>query len=602
MKTENFIGLTLSEWKQAYQLKKIEIFDIVNYVNALDKSDCAWISLADKKNIEEQIVHIQQLVQGNATPWEMLPLYGIPFAVKDNIDVKGLSTTGACKVLVDIKQEDAEVVRLLKSAGAIVIGKTNLDQFATGLVGTRSPFGAVSNTFNPKYVSGGSSSGSASVVARGLVPFALGTDTAGSGRVPASFNNIVGLKPTKGRFSNRGLMPACKSLDCITIFALTVKDANDVAQIMAKFDEKDSYSRQHPHTTPAQFSPERHFAIPRQLNFYGDVLSEQAFKQALDKLKAFGVSFTEIDFTDFEVLASQLYQGTWVAERTAALENELKEFSEEFDPTVLKIVQQGFQFSAIDAYNAEYTRQTLSRKIHQTLKNFDGLIVPTSPTIHTLEEMQNQPIEYNSQFGTYTNFTNLADLSALAVPTGFRADGLPFGITLIASAWYDDALIHLGQQIQQLLDLPLGTFDKKQIHDKKQDISMEHYVEVAVVGAHLTGMPLNFQLITRHATLLETTKTSENYTLYALNNTQPPKPALVREEQHGCEIEVEVWAVPKARFGEFVAEIPTPLGIGSVELASGRWVKGFICEPYGLNGAKNISQFGGWRTYLEAKN
>lgn len=601
MNIENFIGLTLPEWKQAYQLNQFKISDLFEYIEHFSLDDTAWISLADQQNIQEQISIIQARVGQHSSPWDIMPLYGIPFAVKDNIDVKGFATTAACKALTEIKQQDAEVVRLLKEAGAVVVGKTNLDQFATGLVGTRSPFGAVQNTFNKDYVSGGSSSGSASVVARGLVPFALGTDTAGSGRVPAAFNNIVGLKPTKGRFSNRGLMPACKTLDCITVFALTVGDASTVAQIMEQFDDQDAYSRSNPKTAPARLSSKLHFAIPEHLNFYGDSQSEHAFQKTLEDLEHLGASFTKIDFKDFESLATQLYQGAWVAERTTALTQNLQAFESEFDPTVLKIVKQGHQFSAVDAYNAEYLCKDLAIKINKTLQQFDGLIVPTSPTIHTIAQMKEKPIEYNSQFGTYTNFTNLADLSALALPTGFRADGLPFGITVIAPKWYDDALIHFGKRLQQFLKLPLGALNKQGFFSYSDQVS-DHYVKVAVVGAHLTDMPLNFQLTTRNAVLLETITTSKNYALYALNNTQPLKPALVRVDQNGVEIALEVWAIPKAHFGEFVAEIPTPLGIGSVELSNGRWVKGFICEPYGISDAQNISHFGGWRSYLNSKN
>ncbi|WP_180107141.1 MULTISPECIES: allophanate hydrolase [unclassified Acinetobacter] len=589
------LGWTLAEWKAGYANNTIQLEDLYALVEQFDHADSAWISIVSIEQLTAQIEALKQIENATA-----LPLFGVPIAVKDNIDVVGFASTAAFKLFTEIKIEDAFVVQRLKQAGAIIVGKTNLDQFATGLVGTRSPFGAVPNTFNSDFVSGGSSSGSGSVVARGLVPIALGTDTAGSGRIPAAFNNIVGLKPTKGRFSNTGLLPACKSLDCISIFALTVVDATAVAEVMEGFDVTDSYSRVNPATAPAKFSAQLKLAIPKQLEFFGDAQSADAFQQALIELKNLGAELTEIDFSAFSQLASQLYQGSWVAERTAAVADLLETSVQDFDPTVLEIIQKGQQYTAVDAYNAEYLKQELARDIQQTLAQFDALVVPSSPTIHTLAEMAEAPIENNSHFGTYTNFTNLADLSAIAVPTGFRADGLPFGITFIAPAWHDTALADFAEKWQNHLQLPLGAVAKT-LPDAASVISApsaQHF-RVAVVGAHLTGMPLNFQLTTRQAVHVETTTTSADYALYALPGTVPPKPGLARQEA-GQKIIVELWDIPKARFGEFVAEIPTPLGMGNVELADGRWVKGFICEPYGLNGAKNISEFGGWRAYIQS--
>jgi allophanate hydrolase len=589
------LGWTLAEWQAGYANNTIQLENLYALVEQFDHADPAWISIASKEQLTAQIDALKHIENATA-----LPLFGVPVAVKDNIDVAGFASTAAFKLFTELKTDDAYVVQRLKQAGAIVVGKTNLDQFATGLVGTRSPFGAVPNTFNKDYVSGGSSSGSGSVVARGLVPISLGTDTAGSGRIPAAFNNIVGLKPTKGRFSNTGLLPACKSIDCISIFALTVADATTVANIMEGFDVQDSYSRVNPATAPAKLSAQLKLAIPKQLEFFGDTQSADAFQQALIQLKNLGADITEIDFSAFSQLASQLYQGSWVAERTAAVADLLETSVQDFDPTVLEIIAKGQHYSAVDAYNAEYLKQELARDIQQTLAQFDALVVPSSPTIHTLAEMAEAPIENNSHFGTYTNFTNLADLSAIAVPAGFRADGLPFGITLIAPAWHDTALADFAQTWQNHLQLPLGALNKK-LPESPVAISApsaQHF-RVAVVGAHLTGMPLNFQLTTRQAVHVETTTTSADYALFALPGTVPPKPGLARQDE-GQHIIVELWDIPKARFGEFVAEIPTPLGMGNVELADGRWVKGFICEPYGLNGAKNISEFGGWRAYIQS--
>jgi len=595
-------GWTIHDWQLAYQRGEFSIEQLIDLVKNLDIQDNAWITLATTEQIREQISNLQQLNPHTANPYQQYPLYGIPFAVKDNIDVEGFITTAACNALTLPATQDAELVKLLKQAGAIVIGKTNLDQFATGLVGTRSPYGIVENVFNPKYVSGGSSSGSASVVARGFVPFSLGTDTAGSGRVPAGFNNIVGLKPTKGRFSNFGLFPACKSIDCISIFALTVEDAEYVANLLEKYDARDGYSRKNPKTAPARFSSKLNFAIPQVLNFWGDQQSEHAFKQAIQLLTSFQAHITEIDFSAFEKLAAQLYQGPWVAERTAAVDDLIHQNQKDFDPTVLEIIKQGYQFTAIDAYNAEYLKQNLARTIQETLANFDALIVPTSPTIYTIEEVKLEPIKLNSQFGTYTNFTNLADLSALALPAGFRADGLPFGITLIAPAWHDAALAHFGKIWQNHLNLSLGATGRNLKPHQSILAPSNHYIRLAVVGAHLTGMPLNFQLLTRDAVHIETTRTAHKYSLYELQGVIPPKPGLVRNESDGQAIVVELWDIPTARFGEFVAEIPAPLGIGNIELKDGRWVKGFICESYALTNAKNISHFGGWYVYQQQQN
>ncbi|WP_353160625.1 allophanate hydrolase [Acinetobacter guillouiae] len=602
MYLEKMSGWTISDWQRAYQTGEINIEKLCDLVSEFDPQDNAWISIATVEQIKQQIEDLQIDTHDLENIYLQFPLYGIPFAVKDNIDVKGFVSTAACKIISHPAEQDAALVQLLKNAGAVVVGKTNLDQFATGLVGTRSPYGAVKNSFNPNYVSGGSSSGSASVVARGLVPFSLGTDTAGSGRVPAGFNNIVGLKPTKGRFSNHGLLPACKTVDCISIFALTVIDAEYVANLLEKHDARDSYSRKNPKTAPARFTSKLNFAIPDTLKFFDDQQSEQAFNQALKLLESFQASITEIDFTAFEKLAVQLYQGPWVAERTAALEDFIEQNPEAFDQTVLEIVKQGYQYTAIDAYNAEYLKQDLAREIQEKLAQFDALIVPTSPTIYTIEEMKIEPIKFNSHFGTYTNFTNLADLSALALPAGFREDGLPFGITLIAPAWHDAALTHFGKLWQRYLDLKLGATQAKLKSTQLDLTRSDHHIRVAVVGAHLTGMPLNFQLTSRDAVHIETTKTASKYSLYALNGTVPPKPGLARNEAEGKAIIVELWDIPTARFGEFVAEIPTPLGMGNVELEDGRWVKGFICEPYGLEDAENISHLGGWRAYIQQRN
>ncbi|MEI7175130.1 allophanate hydrolase [Pectobacterium carotovorum] len=587
-------GLTLQEWKQHYQQQADRVGETLGVLLAsLSPDDPAWIALATPEHLQAQIAAL--LPQYRENP-DALPLFGVPFAVKDNIDVAGLPTSAACPAFTYLADKDATAVAKLKAAGAIVVGKTNLDQFATGLVGTRSPFGAVPNTFNAEYISGGSSSGSASVLARGLVAFALGTDTAGSGRVPAGFNNIVGLKPTKGWLSASGVVPACRLNDTISVFALTVEDAFTVAELAGGYDEADAYSRCHPGRSPAALPAKPRFAIPSDPTFFADAVAQAAWQQALVELEATGATLHPIDFSIFTQLADQLYQGPWVAERTVAVGNMLQQ-PEKMDPVVHGIVASGERFSAVEAFKAEYLRAELARQIQQTLASFDALVVPTSPTIHTREAMKQEPVRYNSQLGTYTNFTNLADLSALALPAPFRTDGLPAGITLIAPAWHDRALASFGLRWQAHLALTLGATGKTLPAGQATLPPSALHVRLAVVGAHLTGMPLNHQLTRRDAVRVEETRTAENYRLYALANTQPAKPGLAKSTD-GAAIIVELWDIPLARFGEFVAEIPAPLGIGTLTLLDGRQVKGFICEPAALSDAVDITEFGGWRHWL----
>ncbi|MDG9928586.1 MULTISPECIES: allophanate hydrolase [unclassified Pseudomonas] len=588
-------GWTLSEWQQAYRTENLQPGALAELLAELGGEDPAWISLATPAQLQAQLDALAERLAAVEGDLGKLPLYGVPFAIKDNIDAAGWQTTAACPEFAYTAEADATVVARLRAAGAILVGKTNLDQFATGLVGTRSPYGAVPNSFKPDYVSGGSSSGSASTVARGLVAFSLGTDTAGSGRVPAGFNNIVGLKPTKGWLPNTGLVPACRTLDCISVFALTVADALAVAEIAGGYDGADAYSRKNPNSARVGMPAKPRLAVPASPEFFGNTQNQAVFEAALGKLRELGAELVEIDFEPFQALAEQLYYGSWVAERTVALEGVEPSH---INPVVRGIVANGEKYSACDAYKAEYIRAELARRINDVLAGFDALVVPTSPTLRTLAEMEAEPVLFNSQFGTYTNFTNLADLAALAVPAGLRADGLPAGITLIAPAWHDQALAAFGQRWQQALVLPLGATGRPLPAQTASAKPAPGSVRVAVVGAHLTGMPLNFQLTTRDAVLVEQTTSAASYRLYALPGTVPPKPGLARVAEDGAEIIVELWDVPQARFGEFVAEIPPPLGIGNLELADGRWVKGFICEPYALAGARDITGFGGWRAFI----
>lgn len=589
-------GWTLAQWAQAYRSGQIEPgVHLSQLLERLSTTDPAWISLISPAQLEQQL---QQLLARESAA--ALPLYGIPFAVKDNIDVSDLPTTAACPAFGYQPSRDAEVVARLKAAGAIVLGKTNLDQFATGLVGTRSPYGAVANSFHPEYISGGSSSGSASVVARGLMPFSLGTDTAGSGRVPAAFNNIVGLKPTRGWFSTQGIVPACRTLDCVSVFALTVTDAEFISRILAGYDAADPYSRRCPQSQPVACPARPRLAIPDRLEFLGDLQAQQCFEQSLQRLREAGATLEPIEFEPFRQLARLLYDGPWVAERYVTAESLINTTPQHLDPSVGQILADAPNRDLIASFKAEYQRAALAQRIQQLLAGFDALVVPTAATHYRLAEVAEEPLVLNSNLGLYTNFTNLADLSALAIPAGFRPDGLPFGISLIAPAWHDAALADLGKRLQQDWALPLGATGLAWSEPAPVEPPLRpDSVRLAVVGAHLTGMPLNGQLTQRGAVLVEACRTASQYRLYALANTTPAKPGLMRDPK-GVSIDVELWDIPLARFGEFVAEIPPPLGIGTLLLADGRQVKGFICEAWALQGATDISQFGGWRAYIHS--
>lgn len=582
---------TISEWQRAYHSGAITPSEALLALRAsLNPQDPAWIYILSESEIAQQIDQLH-------SPDEQ-PLYGIPFALKDNIDAAGLPTTAACPAFAYTAEADATLVARLKAAGAILLGKTNLDQFATGLVGTRSPYGAVPNSFKPEYVSGGSSSGSAVTVARGLVPFSIGTDTAGSGRVPAGFNNIVGLKPTKGRFSIHGVVPACKSLDCTSVFALCVEDAETVAGIIEGFDPADGYSRKQPH--PARLLPAQpRFGIPAELPFFGDSEQEKAWHNTLSQLEQQGVELVPMDFSDMQTLAQLLYGGPWVAERHAAVGEFMRDQADKMNPVVRGIIEQAANFNATDAYRAEYRRAELVRSIQQTMASVDALLVPTAPRLPTIAEVEADPVAVNSQLGTWTNFVNLADCSALALPAGLRDDGLPFGITLIAPAWQDTALAEFGKKWQSSLTGSRGATGQPLALETSAAPVPEGHVRLAVVGAHLSGMPLNTQLTERFARLVESSTTAPEYRLYALPNTTPPKPGLVKVKDGG-EIQVELWDIPVDQFGSFVALIPAPLGIGTLSLKDGRNVKGFICEKKATEGATDITELGGWRAYIKS--
>lgn len=566
-----------------------------------------WIRLASACEIDAQIERLVAACEragSRSAAMAALPLFGVPFVVKDNIDIAGVPTTAACAAYARIAPANATVVGRLLDSGAVWMAKSNLDQFATGLVGTRSPWGSPSSALQPERISGGSSSGSAVAVALGLVPFALGTDTAGSGRVPAGFNNVTGLKPTPGRVSGYGVVPACRTLDCVSVFALLVRDAASVLAVIEGADPLDPLSCFRPTSLPAESTPgvtgALRFGIPDEVELAE--IFRDPWSDLLGRLTENGQAPTKLDFRPLHAVGDRLYQGPWVAERLTVVEQLLRTAPEALDPIVRNVISGAHQFSAADAFRSGYelasARQTLNEQVWASC---DVLLVPTAPEHPSITEVAADPIGRNSRLGRYTSFVNLLGWCAVAIPAGFTVDGSPFGVTLIAPAGRDAMLAEVADAWQRKWPLPLGAtgvlddgVDCPRPWARHQDS-----IDIAVLGAHLTGMPLNGQLVQAGARLRSVTTTASQYRLYALANTTPPKPGLLRVVDGGRPIVVEVWTMPATSVGRFLAQIPPPLGLGNLELIDGTWVKGFICEPAGLAGAEDITDWGGWRAWVQ---
>ncbi len=549
--------------------------------------DKVWISRAPDADLLAQA----EALDGRRSEIERLPLYGVPFAAKDNIDVVGMTTTAACPGFAYEAEASAEVIKRLTDAGAIVVGKTNLDQFATGLVGVRSPYGVPRNPFDPSYIPGGSSSGSAVAVSSGLVSFALGTDTAGSGRVPAGFNNIVGLKPTPGLLSNKGTVPACASLDCVSVFALSCADADTILGVATQ-----------PKPTPAIGKTFR-FGILRQhdAEFFGDAAYAALYAQSIERLKTLGGTAVEFDYAPFRDAAQLLYSGPWVAERTAAVGAFLESADEKAGvwPVTREIILGGREYSAVDVFEGQYELAELKARADAEMQGLDFLALPTTGTIYRVADLEREPVLYNSQLGRYTNFVNFFDLSALSLPAGFRPDSLPFGVTLIGRPHSERALLAFGARWQRATALPLGKTSSKLPPVEADPLVVEDRVSIAVVGAHMSGLPLNRQLTELGGRLEYAGHTATAYRFYALPGGPPHRPGMIRVSDGGGAIELEVWSLPADKVGAFVRQIPAPLGLGTVALADGSAVQGFLCESYATTDARDITALGGWRAYLK---
>ncbi len=548
-----------------------------------------WISHPSPEQWQRQLERLAQRLAEPGVGAEALqryPLLGVPFAIKDNIDVAGVPTTAACPDFAYTPTQSATVVQKLLDAGALWLGKTNLDQFATGLVGTRSPYGRPASVFDAQRISGGSSSGSAVAVASGQVAFALGTDTAGSGRVPAAFNGLVGLKPTPGRVSTDGVLPACRSLDCVSLLTHDVDDAALLLALVEGADERDPYSDFR--VGPCMLGEPLRIGVPSLARFDGDAGYEPMFAAAVQRARRLGHRVVDLDFEPLHEVAALLYDGPWVAERHHTVKALLEAQPESMDPVVRQVIERSLRFSATDAFEAQYRLRAMQQALRALWQQVDVLMVPSAPGHPTFAQVDADPLGVNARLGTYTNFVNLLGWCALALPAGLTPAGLPFGVTFIAAAAHDVALLALGRHWQ----------GNPQAAAALRTPASTPTLPIAVVGAHLSGLPLNGQLRERGATLREGTRTAPAYRLYALPDTSPPKPGLQRCAQGGHAIEVEVWDMPMAALGSFLALIPAPLGLGSVELADGRQVHGFLCEAHALAGARDISGFGGWRAYL----
>ena len=603
------VGGSIADLLAAYRSGKVtphQIIDAIIATTSADTDNPIWITPPDRTTLQPYLDGLAHNDPSDA------PLWGVPFAVKDNIDVRGMPTTAACPAYRYQPEASAFVIQRLVDAGAIPVGKTNMDQFATGLVGVRSPYGIPVNPQTPELAPGGSSSGSAIALACDLVSFSLGTDTAGSGRIPAGFNRLTGFKPTRGLLSTRGVVPACRSLDCVSIFTRSAEDAARVAAAAAVHDPQDSFARPNPaHNALSDFgrwSNELALGViePNQLAFFGDAAYTNAYAETLTQLQKQGVALKPIDFRPFVRAAEQLYEGPWVTERYIAMEEILDRSPDKIWPVTRQIVSGGRDRSASEVYRSIYALAELRSLCAAALASCDALLTPTAGKHFSLAELEDDPVGHNQSLGHYTNYMNLLDFCGLAIPGLDTAAGRPFGITLVADTFQDTRLLAIGTQLERMLHGEAQATDHGEHRaNALQTFKDPAYVNLAVCGAHMAKLPLNFQLTSRGGVFIEATRTSATYRLFALAGDPPMRPGLVRQDTDSMgasAIELEIWRLPVSTFASFVEGIPSPLGIGSVETESGAQVLGFLCEQAGLSGATDITEFGGWRAFLTASN
>ena len=583
------LPLTIDTFRQAYRSGTATIRSVVQEIRdkiTADDDPAIFIHLLDEADLEPYLKSLE-----DQSP-ESLPLYGIPFVIKDNIDLAGVPTTAACPDYAYTPKKSSFVVDRLIKAGAIPLGKTNLDQFATGLVGVRSPYGIPKNPVNPGYLPGGSSSGSAVAVAHGYAVFSLGTDTAGSGRVPAAFNELIGLKPSRGLLSNTGVVPACRSLDCISIFTNHVEDARQILEIATAPDLKDSYSREWKGDFARTKRNRIKIGVPKQedLEFFGNKAHRDRFQAYIAEMESReDVELKTISFAPFVEAANLLYHGPWIAERDAAVGDFIKKNPESAHPITRKIIESATGLTATDAFRAFYRLQELKKKADAILQGLDCILTPTTGTHYTVEAALEDPVETNTRLGYYTNFMNLLDYSAIAIPAGRTAQGLAFGVTLFSQAFQDRILLDIASRLRGEVCSSIKTDEKKEL------------MEIAVCGAHMKGLPLNHQLLELSATFSRSVSTAPSYRFYCLEYKTPIRPGLVRSVG-GSSIDMEIWNLPKRNVGAFLSMIQEPLGLGSIETIDGKWVYGFLCEAHAVENSPDITSFGDWRSYLESRS
>lgn len=609
---ENLV-LHFSNLRAGYRSGSFTVVDVVHEIlRRIEKAPAAiFIHRAETHSLIAQAERLQALLASDPEAWRQYPLLGLPFAVKDNLDVAGMPTTAACPALASTPRNSAETVRRLLEAGALCLGKTNMDQLATGLVGVRSPYGLCRNAFDSRYIAGGSSSGSGLAISLGLCSFALGTDTAGSGRVPAALGNTLGLKPTRGLLSTRGLLPACPSLDCVSVFSLTAEDAAEVLGVAVAYDEEDPWSRLQPPETPKQKSwSELRLGLPRdgQLDFSGNADYANLFQKAIVQAGNLGARIVEHDIGPLLEAAKLLYQGPWIAERYASIAERIDPDSEQLLPVLREILAPGARRSAAEVFRGQRRLQELRRASQKIFADCDALLLPTLPTVFTLEQIGAEPIALNSVLGRFTNFVNLLDLCAVAVPAGFGADGLPFGVTLIAPAFHDEALLKLAAAWQRATGLGVGAgrwplpppMEKPASARSISQATVTQEIPVLVFGLHLPGQPLAHELESLGAKPLGEAHTAEGYAMRLLARGERRFPGVLRDKTASGKLAGEIWGVPAGNLGAFLLRIRPPLGLGWVELADGTQILGFLAEAESCAESADITAWGGWLAYLKS--